>query len=147
MVDTGVFVDYMDRKSPLHRVARAVVESIGQLEVLLPHVTLAEICYVSARILREAGIKEAFEKSVEFVKWLYSHPAVEVVSSLELDIEAAKVKLEYGIAIGDCYILALSKLKNCKAVFRKRENEMPGRIVEDFDVIFLEDYTGGDEVV
>ena len=72
---------------------------------------------------------------------------MEVVSSLELDIEAAKVKLEYGIATGDCYILALSKLKNCKAVFRKRENEMPGRIEEDFDVIFLEDYAGGDEVV
>ncbi|AAB89881.1 type II toxin-antitoxin system VapC family toxin [Archaeoglobus fulgidus] len=144
VIDTGVFVDYIDRKSPLHDVARNVINSIGQLEVLLPYVTIAEICYVTARVLREAGIEEWLEKSVEFVEWLQRHPAVEVVCSTELDVEAAKVKLRYGLALADCYVLALSKLKNCKAVFRKREKEMPDKVEKDFDVIFLEDYVGGD---
>ena len=147
MIDTGVFIDYIDRKSPFHAPAKTVIDSIGRLEVLLPHITVAEICYVTARVLREAGVSKYLEKSVEFVEWLQRHPAVEVASSVELDIEAAKVKLRYGIALADCYVLALSKLNDCKAVFRKREEEMPDEIEEDFDVVFLEDYVGGEEVV
>jgi len=143
VVDTGVFVDYVDRKAPYHEAAKAIIDSLGQLELILPSITLTEICYVCARIFRAAGVKKAFEKSVEFVEWLYSHPAVRVVDSFALGIEAAKLKLHYGIALADCYVLALSKLEGCKAVFRKREGEMPEEIENDFDVIFLEDYVGG----
>jgi len=139
-VDTGVFVDYVDKKSPYHEQAEAIIGSLGKLELLLPPITLAEVCYVTARILNEAGVQDAFDKAVQFVKWLYSHPAVEVVNELNLHVEAAKIKLRYKIALADCYILALSKLKDCKAVFRKREKEMPKEIEKDFDVIFLEDY-------
>ena len=140
MVDTGVFVEYIDRKAPYHEAAKAIINSLGQLEIVLPSITLTEICYVSARILMAAGVENALEKSVEFVEWLYSHPAVSVVDNLTLNIEAAKLKLQYGIALADCYVLALSKLEKCKAVFRKREKEMPEEIEEDFDVMFLEDY-------
>ena len=59
---------------------------------------------------------------------------------MDLHLEAAKVKLKYGIALADCYVLALSKIKNSKAVFRKREKEMSEQIEKDFDVVFLEDY-------
>ena len=142
-VDTGVFVDYLDRKAPYHEAARTLINSLGQLEIILPSITLTEICYVSARIFKAAGVKNAFEKSVEFVEWLYSHPAVRVVDGLDLSVEAVKLKLQYGIALADCHILALSKLEECKAVFRKREREMPEEIEKDFNVIFLEDYTGG----
>ena len=140
VVDTGVFVDYIDKKSPYHKAARAIIDSLGKIEVLLPPVTLAEVCYVTARILQEAGIQDAFEKAVNFVNWLYSHPAVSIVNELNLHIEAARIKLKYRIALPDCYILALSRIKGCKAVFRKREKEMPKEIENDFDVIFLEDY-------
>ena len=140
VVDTGVFVEYIDRKAPYHKAAKAIINSLGQLEIVLPSITLTEICYVSARILMAAGVENALEKSVEFVEWLYSHPAVSVVDNLTLNIEAAKLKLQYGIALADCYVLALSKLEKCKAVFRKREKEMPKEIEEDFDVMFLEDY-------
>lgn len=140
VVDTGVFVEYIDRKAPYHEAAKAIINSLGQLEIVLPSITLTEICYVSARILMAAGVENALEKSVEFVEWLYSHPAVSVVDNLTLNIEAAKLKLQYGIALADCYVLALSKLEKCKAVFRKREKEMPKEIEEDFDVMFLEDY-------
>ncbi len=49
VVDKGVFVDYMDRKAPYHEAARAIIDSLGQLEVVLPSITLAEICYVSSQ--------------------------------------------------------------------------------------------------
>ncbi|WP_456327602.1 PIN domain-containing protein [Archaeoglobus sp.] len=139
-VDTGVFVDYIDKKSPYHEQAKAIIGSLGKVELLLPPITLAEVCYVTTRILNEAGVQDAFDKAVQFVKWLYSHPAVTVVNDLDLHIETAKIKLKYRIALADCYVLALSRLKDCKAVFRKREKEMPKEIEKDFDVIFLEDY-------
>ncbi len=139
-VDTGVFVDYVDKKSPYHEQAKAIIGSLGKVELLLPPITLAEVCYVTTRILNEAGVRDAFDKAIQFVKWLYSHPAVTVVNDLDLHIETAKIKLKYRIALADCYVLALSRLKDCKAVFRKREKEMPKEIEKDFDVIFLEDY-------
>ncbi len=139
-VDTGVFVDYIDKKSPYHEQAKAIIGSLGKVELLLPPITLAEVCYVTTRILNEAGVREAFDKAVQFVKWLYSHPAVTIVNDLDLHVETAKIKLKYRIALADCYVLALSRLKGCKAVFRKREKEMPEEIEKDFDVIFLEDY-------
>ncbi len=139
-VDTGVFVDYIDKKSPYHEQAKAIIGSLGKVELLLPPITLAEVCYVTTRILNEAGVREAFDKAVQFVKWLHSHPAVTVVNDLDLHVETAKIKLKYRIALADCYVLALSRLKGCKAVFRKREKEMPKEIEKDFDVIFLEDY-------
>jgi len=139
-IDTGVFVEYIDRKAQYHQAAKAIIDSLGKMEVVLPPVTLAEVCYVTARILDAAGVKGAFEKAAEFVSWLYSHPAVRIVNDLNLHVEAAKIKLEYGIALADCYILALSRTEGCKAVFRKREKEMPEGIEKDFEVVFLEDY-------
>jgi len=139
-VDTGVFVDYINRRSPYHEAAKVVISHLGQLELILPSITLAEICYVSARILMAAGVENGMKKAIEFVEWLYSHPAVRVVDNLSLSIEAAKLKLQYGIALADCYVLALSRLEGCKTLFRKREREMPEEIEKNFDVVFLEDY-------
>ena len=140
VVDTGVFVDYIDKKSPYHKQAKAIVNSLGKIELLLPPITLAEVCYVTTRVLSEAGVKDAFDRAVQFVRWLYSHPAVEIVNELDVHIEAAKTKLKYEIALADCYVLALSRLKGCKAVLMKREKEMPQEIEKDFDILFLEDY-------
>jgi len=86
----------------------------------------------------ESGI-EGLENLIEAEKNLL-RKLVEVINELDLHIETAKIKLKYKIALADCYVLALSRLKGCKAVFRKREKEMPQEIEKDFDVLFLEDY-------
>jgi len=140
-VDTGVFVEFVDKRGPYHEAATAVVSSLGKLEIVLPSVVLTEICYVTARILEAAGRKDALDKAVELVKWLHSHPSVRIVDHLQLKIETARVKIKHKIALGDCYVLALSRLEGCKAVFRKREREMSREIEKEFDVIFLEDYS------
>ncbi len=89
-VDTGVFIDYIDKKSPYHRQARAIIDSLGKIEILLPSISLAEICYVIARILGEIGAQDAVDKAVEFVTWLCGHPAVSIVNDLDLHIEAER---------------------------------------------------------
>jgi hypothetical protein len=140
VIDTGVFVEYIDKRASFHSPAKAIIESIGAIEVFLPPITLAEVCYIAARLLEFSGAKNAFEKASEFVNWIYTHPAVTIINDLSLHTEAARVKLEYNMALADCYILALSKLKRCKAVFRKREKEMSEEVEEEFDTLFLEDY-------
>lgn len=139
-IDTGVLVDYIDKKSPYHEQAKAIMDSLGRIELFLPSITLAEVCYVTARVLEEKKVRDSLDKAIQFVRWLYFHPAVTVVDELDMHIEAAKIKLKYKIALADCYVLALSKLKMCKAVFRKREREMTEEIEKNFDVIFLEGY-------
>lgn len=140
VIDTGVFVDYIDKKAPYHKAAKSIIDSLGQLKVVLPSLTITEICYVSARIFKAAGVRNTFEKSVEFVEWLYSHPAIRIENNLNLSVEAARLKIHYRIALTDCYTLALSKIEACKAIFRRREKEMSEEIEKDFDIIFLEDY-------
>ena len=86
------------------------------------------------------GVRDYFSKALSFIEWLDRHPSVQVVRAFNLDVEAAKIKTHYGIALTDCYVLALSKIKNCTAIFRKREKEIPPNMEKDFNILFLEDY-------
>jgi len=61
VIDTGVFVDYIDKKAPYHKAAKSIIDSLGQLKVVLPSLTITEICYVSARIFKAAGVRNTFE--------------------------------------------------------------------------------------
>ena len=142
VVDTGVFIDYIDRLSPFHEPAKAIIDALGQLKILLPSITLTEICYVTARILDAAGVSDHFKRAVEFVEWLNTHPSVQVVDDIQLRIQTAELKLKYGMALADCYVLALANREGCSAIFRKREREMPKKILKMFDLVFLEDYVG-----
>jgi len=78
------------------------------------------------------------------VEWLYRLPTIQVIGEpLDLALEAGKIKLKYRLALTDCYILAVSKLYNCKVIFREREKEMINIIKElekEFKIMFLEDY-------
>jgi hypothetical protein len=139
-IDTGVFIEYIDVKGSFHKLARALIDSLYRIEVFLPGVILAETCYVAARIYKILGEGKYFEKALKFVEWLSAHPSIQVVSSFNLDVEAAKIKTNYNLALTDCYILAVSKINDCKAVFRKREKEMLPSIEKDFNILFLEDY-------
>ena len=139
-IDTGVFVEYIDTNGAFHSLARALINSLNRIEVFVPGVTLTETCYVTARIYKALGVRDYFSKALSFIEWLDRHPSVQVVRAFNLDVEAAKIKTHYGIALTDCYVLALSKIKNCTAIFRKREKEIPPNMEKDFNILFLEDY-------
>jgi len=139
-IDTGVFIDYIDIKSSFHKLARALVDSLNRMEVFLPGVILAETCYVAARIYKTLGFSNFLEKALKIVEWLNGHPSIHIDRSFNLDIEAAKIKTQYNVALTDCYLLAISKIRNSTVVFRKREKEMPLHLEKDFKILFLEDY-------
>ena len=44
VVDTGVFVEYIDRKARFHEHAKAIIDSLGELQVYLAPITVAEMC-------------------------------------------------------------------------------------------------------
>ncbi|WXG42358.1 MAG: PIN domain-containing protein [Candidatus Freyarchaeum deiterrae] len=139
-IDTGVFTEYIDVKGSFHKLAKALFDSLYMIEVFLPGVILAETCYVAARIYKILGLGQYFERALKLVEWLSAHPSIKVVRSFDLDVEAAKIKTHYNVALTDCYILAVSKIRDCTAIFRKREKEMPPSIEKDFNILFLEDY-------
>lgn len=139
-IDTGVFIEYIDLKGSFHKLAQALINSFHRIEVFLPGVILAETCYVAARIYKTLGFSNFLEKALKLVEWLNGHPSIQINRSFDLDVEAAKIKTQYNVALTDCYLLAMSKVKDCIAIFRKREKEMPPNIEKDFNILFLEDY-------
>ncbi len=42
----------------------------------------------------------------------------------DLAAKAGQAKVNYGLALTDCYVLAASEVCKCEALFRKREKEM-----------------------
>lgn len=55
------------------------------------------------------------------------------------------MKLRYGLALTDCYVLAASKIFGAKAVFSMRERGMKDRglmevLGREYDLVLSEDY-------
>ncbi|KXB01402.1 hypothetical protein AKJ44_02570 [candidate division MSBL1 archaeon SCGC-AAA261F17] len=145
-VDTGVVIEYIDQKGKYHHQAETVFSSLlaGNLKILLPHPVLAEVHYVSVRLYEALELENPRERAAKLVKWLRGLPTVEVSdSSADLAVEAGKAKLNFGLALTDCYVLAASRMCECKALFRKREKEMrknADALEREYQIIFLKDY-------
>ena len=147
VLDTSVIIEYIDRRGEYHEQARVVFDAIllGKLKAIIPHPILSETYYVATRVYEALRLEHARERAIKLVEWLYRLPTVIVKDTdLSLAIEAGKVKLKYGIALTDCYVLASAKIYKGKAVFRKREREMLNKITnieKEYPIVFLEDYT------
>ena len=116
----------------------------GSLNALVSPVTLGELHYVLWRIYDKLAMKNAEKVSRNFCEYIYYHPNIRIVeTSLVLLLEAGSIKQRYSLALSDCFVLAISKLNKCKAVFRHKENEMEPALKDlsrEFDLLFLEDY-------
>ena len=145
-VDTSVIIEYIDRKGELHEQAEAVFSAIlaGKLEAVIPHPTLAETYYVASRIYQELGVEDPEVTATKLVEWLYRLPTVTIAGmSLDLALEAGRIKLYYKLALTDCYVLAASRIYDCTALFKKPEKEILENLEEikkNYRVIFLKDY-------
>ena len=146
VIDTSVVMEYVDEAGDLHREAEALFHPIlsGKLEAIIPHPILVEIYYVAARLYHELGIEDPRNTSLRLIEWLYRLPTVSIVGEeMSLVIEAGVAKLDYGLALTDCYVLAASRIYDCKAVFKRVEKEMLGKIddlKERYQLLFLEAY-------
>jgi len=145
-IDTSVVIEYIDLRGELHEQAEVVFSAAlaGRLEIFIPHAVLAETFYVATKIYRTLGVERAEAVASKLVEWLYRLPTARVVGEgVQLALEAGGVKLAYNLALTDCYMLAVSKLYGCTAVFKKREREMLrniGELERNYKLLFLEDY-------
>ena len=144
-LDSSVIIEYIDRAGRLHEQASAIFKALseGRLRAVVPGPVLAETFYVAFRIYSSLGLPDPMERAERLVDWIDKHPQVDVPRNFDLDLEAGKMKLKYGLSLTDCYVLAASKMRGAKAVFRKREREMEGvedALKKELEVVFLEDY-------
>jgi len=117
----------------------------GKLEGILPHPILAETYYVAERLYRKLQIENPQIVASKLIEWLYRLPTTIIIPSgdINLAIETGKAKLNYGLALTDCYVLAASKIYNCKALSKKPEREMLKNIdilKKEYQIIFLQNY-------
>ena len=145
-LDTGPIVEYADLAGPFHRQMEAIIRRVvaGKLTAIVPHPVLAETYYVSFRIYEKLGLDRPEERSAKLIEWLYHSPNFLIAeSSLQLAKMAGQIKKDYGLALTDCYVIAASKLRRGRALFRAKETEMKrniSRLTKSYEVIFLEDY-------
>jgi predicted nucleic acid-binding protein len=157
-IDTGVLIEFIDELGDFHSQADAVVDSItkGNISAIITHPTFAELYYVSCRIFEE--VEEANDirknevspesRSADLIRWLYTAPNIIVPqNTVELAIEAGKIKKDFSFALPDSYVMAAAKLGRCQAIFKGREAEMKqsdkiAKLKKDhrIELVFLEDF-------
>lgn len=146
VIDTSVIIEYIDEKGELHERAETAFSAFltSKLEVIIPHSILAETYYVATKLYQKLRIENPHAVASKFIEWLYRQPATIIPSEdINLAIETGKAKLNYGLALTDCYVLAASKMHGCKALFKKPEREMLENIdhlKKNYQLLFLEDY-------
>ena len=145
-MDTGVIIEYVDLKGEFHEQAQTVFSTLltGKLENILPHPILAETYYVAARLYHKLRMENPQLVASKLIEWLYRLPTTIVPSeNTNLAVETGKAKLNHGLALTDCYVLAASKIYNCRALFKKPEREMvenTDTLKKEYQLLFLEDY-------
>jgi len=121
VMDTSVIIEYIDLKGEFHEQAQTVFSAIltSKLENILPHPILAETYYVATKLYHKLQIENPQDVASKLIEWIYRLPATIIPSEdANLAIEAGKAKLNYGLALTDCYVLAASKIYSCKALFK-----------------------------
>lgn len=145
-LDTGPVVEYVDLAGVFHSQAEAIIRRVlaGKLIAIIPHPVLAETYYVSSRIYEKLGLDKPEARAEKLVEWLYHSPNFTIAEPSDILAKiAGQVKRDFGLALTDAYVIAASKAKGGKAVFRTRETEMKknlARLSKNYELVFLEDY-------
>ena len=93
-----------------------------EIDIYLSSVSLAEIYYSIYRTFGEERVKE-------ILTLLYSFYITVVDVDIKLALAVAKIKSIHAIALGDCFAIGLTKLKNARVItgdpeFKTVENEI-----------------------
>ncbi|MGQ9691079.1 MAG: PIN domain-containing protein [Thermoproteota archaeon] len=145
-IDTSVIIEYIDKKGENHEQAQTVFSALstGKLEAIIPHPILAETYYVATKIYHKLGTENPQVTASKLIEWLYRLPTTTIPTEhTNLAIETGKAKLNYNLALTDCYVLAASKIHNATALFKKPEKEMlknMDTLKKEYRLLFLKDY-------
>jgi len=143
-IDTSVWIESLCPSFAFYEKARALVDAVdkGHVFALVTPLTATEVFYISYRVYQELGLsgRDALKKSGELFDYMLSHPYILVHTDTSVMREAALVKIKYGIALSDSYLLALSHTQKALPVFCKVEKEMKEvlkSLRQEFNVGFL----------
>jgi len=130
-LDTGVLTEYFGGTTLGHKVRKLFNE--GETEFFLPLNVLTELYYIGCRQKGRDYAEDVFKTIV--------NSGFNVISTLECALDAGRYKCERALSIADCYVLAVAKLMNTVALFRK-ERELLREIKRrpfDVHISFIED--------
>lgn len=146
VLDSGAIAERFNLSGRLNPQAQTVFKALdrGQLSAIVPPTVLSEVYYVLRRVYDKVAVRDPQKTATDACEYIYSHPHIEIAEMhLPVLMDAGEIKHEYGIALTDCYVLAFSRNRKCKALFRHREEEMRKNLhglERDFDLLFLEDF-------
>jgi len=147
-LDASIMVEYIVAKSPY----RGFIEDLfsksrrGELELYVSTVTLAEAFYATSRVYSAAGVEDPNGEAESFVTWIALR-----AKPINVDFQIAKLagelKKKLGIALPDCFVIALAMNIGGNALFKRVEREMLGIEGElrRLGVVFAEDYIKADQ--
>ncbi|MHA1521166.1 MAG: PIN domain-containing protein [Promethearchaeota archaeon] len=132
VVDTGALLELLAKSSMGQKFKEQILEKRTSTDIFISPLTVTELLYILGRL---EGFEEGKHIVQEFVE-----PFI-IYEEKILREKAAKLKMEFGIAIADCYVIALGQLKNIP-IYMKREREI-NKILKDrsipADLQFIDD--------
>jgi predicted nucleic acid-binding protein len=140
VVDSSVILERIIKTSPL----KARVEQLfdkarkGGVVLLVSLPTLSEVLYAASRIYSLAGVEQPNEEAYTLVEWVKSRCKL-VAPSEGAALRAGELKKMLGLALVDCYVIAVAEEVGGRALFLKREREMLGKekLLEQLPIEFL----------
>jgi len=140
VVDSSVILERIIRTSPLKaRVERLFDEARKGRAVLLATLpTLSEVLYAASRIYSLAGVERPNEEAYTLVEWVKSRCRL-VAPGESAALRAGELKKLLGLALVDCYVIAVAEEVGGRALFLRREREMLGKeeLLSQLPVEFL----------
>lgn len=131
-LDTGVLTEYFGG-TPLGHKFRKFLER-DETEFFLSPNVLTELYYIGCRQKGRNYAEDIFKTIM--------NSGFNVVATPEYALEAGRYKCERALSIADCYVLAVAKLMDAIALFKK-EKELLREIEKrpiDVGIIFIEEF-------
>lgn len=134
-LDTSTVIEYL-MGTDLGRIIKEYFETLKAEErVYCSLYTISEIFYVLCRV-------KGLEYAVEKINVILNSRVVEINNTVEMAIEAGRLKCERAISVGDCSCIATAKITRSRAVFAQREKELVNEMNKkpfDVEILFLTD--------
>ncbi len=130
MIDTSAWVEFFLGTD----LGEKLRDLLSKNEIYIPFPTLTEVYYILCRLRGRTFAAKTLGKVVK--------SKGHIGTSISLAVEMGKIKCHRTISLADAGVIALTRLKEGAAVFKKKEREIKQEMEEQplsIPFIFLED--------
>ncbi len=145
VVDTSVFIEYLEEESPLAKKAELLLNKAvnGEVELHTTSLVASELLYVASRLYRSVGIPEPNQKAYEYLIWLINYVGVKVVDiDYNLAVRMGELKKKLKLSLTDCSVIAYADMLGAIPLFKRVEREMApilNELKREVKIAFLEE--------